>query len=59
MLRDGQVVQEFPLHYAGIVSTFKGELILPGPGMIVVEVLAMDPPNANFGQVQRTFTVAP
>jgi len=59
MLRDGEVVQEVPLRYAGIVSVFKGELTLPGPGTIVVEVLAMDPPNANFGQVQRTFTVSP
>lgn len=58
-MRDGQVLQEAPLRYAGIVSVFKGDLTLPGPGAMVVEVLAMDPPNANFGQVQHIFVVAP
>ncbi|MFQ5664517.1 MAG: hypothetical protein ACE5HL_11885 [Terriglobia bacterium] len=59
LLRDGEVVEEVPLRYAGEISTFTRRLRLTTPGPIELEVVAMDPANANFGRVRRTLTVVP
>lgn len=58
-LRDGQVLTEAPLSYAGKKSTFAGQVVLDSKGPAELEVLAMDPSNANFGLARRTVVVGP
>ena len=41
-VRDGRVINEVPLRYAGEKSTFAGRVPLPTAGPIELEVLAMD-----------------
>ena len=51
----GDVLASAPLAYAGTPSTYVGELQLPAtltPGAML-EVIAMDPRNANFGMARR------
>ncbi|MEE9235392.1 MAG: hypothetical protein V3U28_08145 [Candidatus Acidoferrales bacterium] len=50
--------QEVPLGYAGVESTYSGELRMPFSGSYTLEVLAMEPRNANFGRAERALTVA-
>ncbi len=38
---------------------FTGRVLLSTEGPIELEVLAMDPANANFGMIRRTVTVNP
>jgi len=57
IVRDGKVVGEVPLKYAGVSSTYTGQLILKDTGPTVLEVLAMDAANANFGLISRDVTV--
>jgi hypothetical protein len=59
MIKGNEILQEIPLRYAGKVSTFDGQLTIPGPGQLEVEVLAMDPCNANFGRTGQKFSVSP
>jgi hypothetical protein len=59
LVRDGKVIAKAPLSYAGKKSTFAGQLSLPKAGSFELEVLAMEPTNANFGMVRRTVTVNP
>ncbi len=58
LLRDGQVVEEVSLAFAGERSTYAGELVLSGGGVVELMVLAMDPANANFGWARQDFVVA-
>jgi len=59
LLHEGQVVGEAPLAYAGEQSTYAGQLPLKAIGTFVLEVLAMDAANANFGHVRQQVTVEP
>ena len=59
LLRDGQVVAEAPLAYAGTPSTYTGRLAVAAAGAAEVEVLAMDPSTANFGRARLAVLVEP
>jgi len=59
LLHEGQVVGEASLTYAGEQSTYAGRLALQAAGTLVLEVLAMDAANANFGHVRQQVTVEP
>lgn len=59
MVRDDQIMEEVPLHYAGEKSTFAGQVPLITAGPMELEVLASDPANANFGLVRQRLTVTP
>jgi hypothetical protein len=59
VVRDGKVINEVPLRYAGKKSTFAGQVPLSTAGPIELEVLAIDPANANFGMIRRKVTVNP
>ncbi len=58
LLRDGDVIAETTLAFAGERSTYAGELVLSGGGVVELMVLAMDPANANFGWARQDFVVA-
>jgi len=57
MIREGVVVAETPLEYAGSTSTFSGRLTGHEPGAFELQVIAQDPDRANFGWVARPITV--
>ena len=58
LLRDGDVIAETTLAFAGERSTYAGELPLSTAGPVELMVLAMDPTNANFGWARQDFVVA-
>lgn len=58
LLRDGAVVGEAPLAYAGEASIYAGQLPLPAAGSYVLEVVAATPERASFGVVRRRVTIA-
>ncbi|MBK6307015.1 MAG: hypothetical protein IPF47_15355 [Gemmatimonadetes bacterium] len=58
LLRDGAVVREVPLSYAGEASTYAGELPMPEGDIRPLELLAATPERASFGVVRRRITVA-
>ncbi|MGH9943958.1 MAG: hypothetical protein ACRD9R_16560 [Pyrinomonadaceae bacterium] len=58
LLKDGRMIAETPLSYAGTQSTYAGRLELKTPGEFELEVLASDAANANFGQFKQKLTVA-
>jgi len=55
--RNGRVVGEMPLEYAGRPSTFSGAYQVPGKGTYEVVVFAFDPDNGNAGVDRTTFSV--
>ena len=56
VLRDGKVEQEIPMTYAGTQNTFHGDLPVQSAGAVELQVLAMDPGNANFGMTRQAVT---
>lgn len=58
LLRNGDVIAETTLAFAGERSTYAGELPLSTAGPVELMVLAMDPANANFGWARQEFVVA-
>jgi hypothetical protein len=58
VIQNSRVVEEVPLPFAGKTSTYAGQVTLKGTGRFVIEVLAMDAANANFGKDQQEITVA-
>ena len=58
LLRNGDVIAETTLAFAGERSTYAGELPLSTAGPVELMVLAMDPTNANFGWARQDFVVA-
>ncbi len=58
LLRDGDVIAETTLAFAGERSTYAGELPLSTAGPVELMILAMDPANANFGWARQDFVVA-
>ncbi len=59
LLRNGDVIAETTLAFAGERSTYAGELPLSTAGPVELMVLAMDPTNANFGWARQEFQLAP
>ncbi len=59
LLRDGDVIAETTLAFAGERSTYAGELPLSTAGPAELMILAMDPANANFGWARQEFQLAP
>lgn len=57
LMKNGKVVQEVPLEYAGQSSTFTGKITTAISGNYEIEVLAMDAANANFGIMKQPLTV--
>lgn len=57
LLRQGRVVAEAPLSYAGRPSRFEGKVAAPAPGAYRLVVLASDPGSANFGRAERPVRV--
>lgn len=57
LLRDGRVVASAPLPFAGEASVYAGTVTAPAAGDYTLQVVASDPPSANFGTVERTITV--
>ncbi len=57
LLQNGKIVAEGPLVFTGETSTFRGELVPPASGAYSLEVLAMEPATANFGQATHTVVV--
>lgn len=49
LVRDGEVIAEEPLRYAGESSLFEGTLAKSGEGPFELQVLATDAERANFG----------
>ena len=56
-LRDGIVMQEVAMSYAGTTSTYTGALAPMDLGPVVIEVLAMDAGRANFGAARAHYVV--
>ena len=58
-IQEGQVMGETDLKFSGEVSHYVGSLKALHPGRFTLQVLAMDPGNANFGSVSEKITVKP
>ena len=59
MVREGKIESEIPMQYAGVQNTFKGDVPAAAPGQIELQVLALDPENANFGLTKENLTIVP
>ncbi len=59
LVREGKIEKEIPMQYAGVQNTFKGDVPVTSPGQVELQVLAMDPPNANFGLTKQDLTIVP
>jgi len=59
VVRDGKVDAEFPMQYAGVQNTFKGQVSVNKPGHVELQVIAMDAGNANFGLNEQDLAVQP
>jgi hypothetical protein len=57
ILRSGHIDSEVPLHYAGQQNTYAGTVPISATGKVELDILAMDPPNANFGIFRQDLTV--
>ena len=56
-LRDGEVVLEVPMAYAGTTSMYAATLAPMTRGSVVIEVHAMDAAKGNFGVARGQFDV--
>lgn len=59
VIREGKIETEVPMTYAGVQNTFKGDVPVSSPGQVELQVLAMDPDNANFGLNKQNLTIVP
>jgi hypothetical protein len=57
VVRNGHVEAEVPLHYAGQQNTFAGTVPIGAAGKTELDILALDPPNANFGIFRQDLNV--
>lgn len=57
IVQGGEVTDETEMAFAGVTSTYVGELVAPAAGDATVEVLVMDPAKGNFGWVSKNVTV--
>ncbi|MDA1184622.1 MAG: hypothetical protein O2930_08260 [Acidobacteria bacterium] len=55
IVRDDTVLVTAPLAYAGETSIYVGRITVPAEDGLSLQILAMDPPAANFGMVERRF----
>jgi hypothetical protein len=58
-MREGNMEAEIPMHYAGVQNTYTGSIPSAAPGQIELQVLALDPANANFGLTREDLTILP
>ena len=59
LLRDGKMVSEIPMAYAGVQNTFHVDVPVSAPGPMELQVLALDPGSANFGMTREAIAVVP
>ena len=59
VLRQGKIETEVPMSYAGVQNTFRADVPVPEPGSVELQVIAMDPDNANFGMTKQVVAVFP
>jgi hypothetical protein len=59
MVREGKIESETAMQYAGVQNTFKGDVPVSSPGQVELQMLAMDPDNANFGLTRQNLTIVP
>jgi hypothetical protein len=59
VLREGNVEAEVPMKYAGVQNTYAGNVSVTSPGRIELQVLALEPVNANFGLTRQDLTIIP
>jgi len=57
LVKEGKVLMETPLAYAGTTSTYAGKLDVKTTGAVELEVLASDKTAANFGLFRQKLTV--
>lgn len=57
LVRDGRVVSEQELEYAGSPSTFVGEIVPTAAGPAELQVLALDPSRGNTGIARSPVTI--
>jgi hypothetical protein len=57
VMRDGRLVSETPLAYAGETSMHAATIPALDPGDVTIEVLALDEARGNFGLARRTYRV--
>jgi len=56
-VRDGHVLNEWPMAYAGETSTYEAVFRVDEPGEVMLQVIASEPATANFGMVEAVVTV--
>ena len=59
LVREGNVEAEVPMQYAGVQNTYSGNVPVTAAGQVELQVLAMDPVNANFGLTREDLTIVP
>ena len=59
LLRDGKIMSEVPMTYAGVQNTFHVDVPVTAPGPMELQVLALDPGSANFGMTREAVAIVP
>jgi len=59
LIREGNVETEVPMKYAGVLNTYSGSVPTAAAGQVELQILAMDPVNANFGLTHEDLTIIP
>jgi hypothetical protein len=59
LLRDGKVMSEIPMTYAGVQNTFHVDVPVIAAGPMELQVLALDPGSANFGMNREAIAIVP
>jgi hypothetical protein len=57
LIRDGLVLHDVLLPYAGVVSEYAAELPAVPAGQYTLEIIAASPEIATFGVMRRTLTL--
>src|SRR5258705_13804732 len=47
------------MQYAGVQNTYSGNVPVTAAGQVELQILAMDPVNANFGLTHEDLTIVP
>jgi hypothetical protein len=47
------------MKYAGVLNTYSGSVPVTAAGQVELQILAMDPVNANFGLTHEDLTIVP
>jgi hypothetical protein len=59
LIREGNVEAEVPMKYAGVQNTYAASVPVTAAGQVELQILAIDPVNANFGLTHEDFTITP